>query len=264
MASITSLRLGEWKFRWVDMRWPYAGAEGQPFFSFVACGVEPVSWNICKTKALEWLTVVFRVGGVFWIWASSHSNKILLTGMLQDSTATPATVECINVLVDPRIMLGFGMLIMMIAATSGQTAFQQWPVWVEMLWWWTATGRDLIKIMDDYGSFWSRVEVFPSIQDHIGNKWHLAAAHVGYKYITKKCVHKSCSAQESDRGSFMAYKQSILWKIKSIGVAMVERYISTRTSYPISILIIGNEAWPQRIRTSRFHFRNPSIEVSFV
>ena len=41
----------------------------------------------------------------------------------------------------------------------------------------------------------------------------------------------------------MAYKQSILWKIKSIGVAMVERYISTRMSYPTSILIIGNEAW---------------------
>lgn len=55
----------------------------------------------------------------------------------------------------------------------------------------------------------------------------------------------------------MAYKQSILWKTKSIGVAMVERYISTRMSYPISILIIGNEAW-LRIDLQLFEF--PSIE----
>ena len=100
--------------------------------------------------------------GVFWIRVSSCHPRVINPNWqaFVSRIPQPSLVSLWNdvgwmyrqwILVDPRTMLGFGMLIMMIAATSGQTAFQQWPVWVEMLWLWTATGRDLIKIMEVFG-----------------------------------------------------------------------------------------------------------------
>lgn len=163
MAWITSLRLGEWTFRWVEHGlWPYGGSQGHVDF-FVCClwGEVLVWFNIWKTKNTNIMSVVFELV-FFWIRVSSCHPRVINPNWqaFVSRIPQPSLVSLWNdvgwmyrqwIFFDPRTMLGFGMLIMMIAATSGQTAFQQWPVWVEMLWLWTATGRDLIKIMEVFG-----------------------------------------------------------------------------------------------------------------
>ena len=97
MAWITSLRLGEWTFRWVEHGlWPYGGSQGHVDF-FVCClwGEVLVWFNIWKTKNTNIMSVVFELV-FFWIRVSSCHPRVINPNwqafVFKDSTAITGVI----------------------------------------------------------------------------------------------------------------------------------------------------------------------------